>query len=165
MNFTDYIQTWAKGDLQQGKIMLAFGVLGLVIQFFIFKSDHSMLKGMMIPLSLLVLIFIGYGSFLTSTRMNHATTNIENYQNNPQEVLQTALKKANTDNKNYTALKPIWGILIVVSISLFFVFTKDDYKGLSLGLLVLFLSALITDSLLHHRLKPYLEFLNQLMKN
>jgi len=78
--------------------------------------------------------------------------------------VQSELKKALTGNKNYTTFKPIWAILIVVSVGLFFFFTKEYYKGLSLGLMILFIVFVIIDSLLHNRLKLYLNAIQEFTK-
>ncbi len=131
----------------------------------IFKGNNPILKGMIIPLSLLMIINFGYGGFLAFSRPKHIQTTTEAYNQQAPQVVQSELKKALTDNKNYTTLKPIWAILIVVSVGLFFFFTKEYYKGLSLGLMILFIGFLMIDSLLHNRLKPYLNTLQELLFN
>lgn len=155
MEFLEHTTSWVKGDIFQGKIMLVTGTLFLIISLAIFKGNHSILKGMIIPLSLGCLILLGYGSVLTFTRPGHLV-NIKNiHAENPNQAAEQEFEKAQRDHKNYAMLTPIWVALIGVSALMLYVLNTDFLKGLSMGLVALFLTALLVDTLLHHRLKPY----------
>ena len=159
MNLLDYTTTWAKGDIFQGRIMLTIGIVLLIAGITIFRSNHDLLKGMLIPLGLVVLILVCYGSVLAFTRSGHLENVKTVYAENQVQAIQKEYNKATTDNKNYTMLKPIWVVLIIISAILFY-FLKTDYlKGLAIGLIGLFFTALLVDSMLHYRLKPYYEIL------
>ena len=162
MDLIQYTSVWAKGDLLQGRIMLSVGILFLIAAVTIITNSHALLKGTLIPMGLAVLILVVYGGFLAFSRSGHLEKTRAVYEENQEQAIQQEYIKAIADNKNYTTLKPIWIGLIIISAILFFVFKTDYLKGLSLGLIGLFFIALIVDSLLHYRLKPYLEILNQL---
>ena len=162
MDLIQYTSIWAKGDLFQGRIMLGVGILLLIAAVTVLTNSHTLLKGTLIPMGLAVLILVVYGGFLAFSRSGHLEKTSNAYAENQQQAIQQEYNKAIADNKNYTMLKPIWVGLIIISAILFFVFRTDYLKGLSLGLIGLFLIALIVDSLLQYRLKPYLEILNQL---
>jgi len=164
MDLIQHTSVWAKGDLFQGRIMLFVGILLLVSGIAILTSNHTLLKGTLIPIGLAVLILVGYGSFLAFSRSGHLETTRAAYLENQEQAIQQEYKKALVDNKNYTMLKPIWIGLIIVSAILFIVVKTDYLKGLSLGLIGLFFIALLVDALLHHRLKPYVDFLTELNK-
>jgi hypothetical protein len=165
MNFTEQLAIWAKGDAIQGKIMLGLGLFLLLGLIFMVKSDNALLKGMLIPLTLLTFINLGYGSFLSFSRPNHLKQTQEQYKVNPSEVITQELTKAKRDNKNYAVIKPIEIILLIVSALLYFAFSKEYYRGLSMGLMVFFVGTLLLDTLLHQRLKPYLTTLESLVRS
>jgi len=165
MDFTEQLTIWAKGDAIQGKIMLGIGLLLLLGLFFIVKSNNELLKGMLIPLTLLTLINVGYGSFLSFSRPNHLKQTHEQYKVNQSQVIAKELTKANRDSKNYTVIKPIEIILLIVSAFLYFAFSKEYYRGLSMGLMVFFVGTLFLDTLLHQRLQPYLTTLESLAQS
>jgi len=162
LNFLDQLKIWAEGDASQGKVMFVFGIIIFLLIIFILKGNNTLLKGMVIPLSLLCLISSGYGGYLAFTRPATRIVTVKNYKTNSKETIQAEITKAKADNKNYKNLRPIWGILIFVSLVTFYLVSKDYYKGISLGFIFLFSCALLIDSLLHHRLKPYLKILEDL---
>ena len=162
MDFIQQLQVWAKGDALQGKIMLGIGIVLAIGLIFILRSDQPMLRGMLIPIGLLLIANLGYGGFLTFSRPSHIQSTIELYNQNPVQAVNKELAKAETDHKSYSTLKPIWVVLIVVAIVLYFVLSGAYYKGLSIGLAGMFLGTLLIDGFLHQRLKPYLEVLREL---
>ena len=165
MDFIQQLQVWAKGDALQGKIMVGIGIVIAICLIFILRSDQSMLRGMLIPMGLLLVANLGYGGFLSFSRPNHIQSTIELYNQNPAQAVGKELAKAETDHKSYSALKPIWAVLIVVAIVLYFVLSSAYYKGLSIGLAGMFLGTLLIDGFLHQRLKPYLAVLRELSVN
>lgn len=162
MDYLNHLQNWTKGEVFQGKLMLLLAFFTLLILVLIFKSEHALLKGMMIPLGILLLINVGYGSFITFKRPVELKTSITQYQENREVYLQQAFEKAKLDDKNYTMIKRFWAVLLVVSLIAFFFVSKEYYLGLSLGFMVFFVVALLIDSLLHHRLKTILNLLTDL---
>lgn len=163
MDFLQQLEIWAKGDALQGKLMLAIGILLSLAFIFILNGNNPLVKGMLIPLSLLILINIGYGGFLAFSRPKHIISTSKNYASNTTDTFKQELVKAKTDDKNYSTLKPIWAVLFVLSIVLYFIFTKAYYQGLSLGFMLLFLGFFLLDTFLHQRLKPYLNTLQELV--
>ncbi|MBD0404747.1 hypothetical protein [Flammeovirga sp. EKP202] len=165
MKLLEHTTIWAKGDIYQGKVMLCFGILFLIAAIIILRSNHELLKGTLIPISLAVVMLLGYGGFLTFTRNGHLT-NVESvYNESPAKAIEQEFEKAKKDHEAYSKLKPVWAVLIVLSLGLFFIFKTDYLKGLSLGLVGLFFLALIIDTNLHFRLKPYFDVLSNFSLN
>ncbi len=161
----DLIKTateWALGDALQGKLMMASGVLALTGIFFILKSDAPLLKGMLIPLALFALIGLSYGGYLAFTRAGHLQKVETLYASDANQAVAQELEKAERDNYNYTLIKKIWPVLIVITAVLLFFFKGDYAKGVLIALLILFVYGLLVDTLLHHRLTPYYELLQTL---
>jgi len=158
MDFIQQIQVWTRGELEQGKWMLAISLVLLPLLFLLLKSENAISRGILIPLSILFSIIAGYGSYLIIGRTGY-TERIENqFQLNAEQTIESQYQKATQDEKTYTLLKGIWAAMVVVSILLYF-FTKQYYRGLSLGLAVMFIGLLVTDTFLHYRLNQYLNAL------
>jgi hypothetical protein len=155
----EYTIIWAKGDSLQGKIMLAAGIFFLFAFIGIMRSDDPLYRGTLIPIGLLLVLLLGYGGFLAFSRPGHIQKISQLYKKSPEEAKEVELKKASNDHRNYSLAKKIWPFLIILSAIGFMLFTADYYKGLSIGLLIAFISVLIVDITLHHRLTPYLEYL------
>lgn len=162
MAFLQHLHTWTKGEITQGRWMLVFAVLLLPIIVCVIKKSHSLQKGMTIPLILLFAIQVGYGSYLLLSRSKQQQQIEKQFQQNQQQVITTQLSKAEKDSTNYTRLKYAWGVLTIISLIGYFTFSTDYYKGLNLGFAIMFLALLTTDTLLHQRLKIYLEELIKL---
>lgn len=128
----------------------------------IFRSNHEILKGSLIPLALIVVASLGYGGFLAFTRVSHAVSVEEGLQEDPQKTISQELEKAERDHTAYSRFKPMWAALMVVSVILFFVLKTPYLKGLCLGLIAMFFFVLVLDTTLHHRLKPYYTELSRL---
>lgn len=162
MEIIKHTTEWVNGEVLQGKIMVGIAVLLLVAWIAIFKSQHEMLRGALIPLGLMVVALGGYGSYQVVSRPNHVAKVQELAQSNPLEALQAEEAKAAKDHKAYSNLKIVWMALIVVSVILNFLWKADFSKGLGMGLIALFLTLLALDSTLHHRLQHYMSALSQL---
>lgn len=161
MDFNQQLQTWAKGDANQGRLMFVFGILLGVILYFLIVSDLPLYKGMRIPTALLCVANLFYGGFLAFSRPKHILSAQESYSKNPKETLQKELKKSERDDKTYTMIKPLWTLLNFGAIIAYFIIKNDFYKGLALSLIVLFWGFFLIDTFLQRRLKPYLNYLQK----
>ena len=164
MDVLQTVQVWAKGDATQCKVMLVVGILMALVVIFIFRSETPLLKGMLIPFSLMALVGLGYGGFLSFTRAAHANSVVERYETEREQVLKEELEKAERDAKAYSTVPPIWTVGIIICLGLFFFLPGEYWKGLSLGLILMFVGVLFLDTFLHHNLEPYLEALRTASK-
>ncbi|MCF6296806.1 MAG: hypothetical protein L3J08_02300 [Flavobacteriaceae bacterium] len=162
MELIQYTSEWVKGEVNQGKILIILGVILLIASVFIFKGTNDILRGMLIPFGLILLIFLGYGAYQTFGQQSHLTKVTESYKENTKNTIQKEYEFAQKGDKSYTSLKPIWALLIVVSVALYFIVSKDYSKGLAMGLMLLFLTILILDSVMHYRLKTYLKGITEI---
>jgi len=161
MDFKQQLQTWAKGDILQGRIMTVVGILIGAFIIHLLNNKSPMHDGILIPLGLLFLAYVGYGGFLWFSRPKHLQNAQESYQKSPATAIQTELEKAENDHKAYSRLKPIWIGLFIISIGLWFFLSNEYWKGVSLGLIIMSFGGLMIDTFLHRRLKPYLHFLKE----
>ena len=99
MDYIEYTNAWAKSEVTQGRIMIGVGILLLVIAFFIYRSQHELLKGTLIPLSLLLVVLIGYGGYILSSRPAHAKETIASYETAKETAIENEIAKHINDNK------------------------------------------------------------------
>lgn len=155
---------WAEGDALQGKIMALVGILLLAAVLAILRTDNALLRGMLIPLGVIILFYVGYGGFLALRRPVHVQTLAQRVEKSPEQALALELEKANRDNRAYSLVLKVWPVLIALcGLALLFV-TQPYYRGLLIGLMGLFLALMVLDTFLHQRLQPYLEFLGRSME-
>ncbi len=164
MDFLHQLQTLVRGDIQQGKWMVGIALVVLLpMALFLFKNNLSLQKGMVIPVCLLIIITICYGGYILYSKPIHLEQTEQQFQSDPQQSLSAELEKAKTDDKSYSMLKYVWGICIIAFTVLYFVLSKDYYKGLSIGSVGLFFGFLMIDSFFHQRAKIYLDALQKLL--
>ncbi len=163
MELLKYTSEWVEGEIFQGKIMLTIGLLILIGGIAIIKSNHELLQGALIPLGLMLMIFLGYGGYQTFGRQSQITKVTAVYEESPEKALKQEYDKALKGDKTFKTLKIVWSVLIVLSVIVYFIFSKDYFKGLAIGLMALFLTTLIVDSILHYRLETYLKGLTEMI--
>lgn len=163
MDFLEYMNTWVKSEVAQGRIMVGVGILLLAVLYNIFSSQNELLKGALIPLGLLLLILVGYGGYILYSRPAHAKESIALYEKNSTEAVEKEKAKHINDNKaGKTLLKYVYPILMTLSaISILFI-KSPYYKGMALGFVLLFVSIYIIDSGFVSRSDAFLSFLGQL---
>ncbi len=157
MDLIEHSNVWAKGEVLQGRIMLFYGILLLVSFVFIWKSNHEVLRGTMIPLGIVICVMFAYGAYLMASRSSFSLKLEQSFKENQVQAANNELARLQQENKTYSTLKPIWVALILASAIMYFLVSGHYWKGLSIGLIVLFLSGLLTDTSLHYRLSKYME--------
>ncbi len=80
MNFITYTNAWTKSEITQRRIMISISILLFIVFYGILPSQNELLKGVSIPLSLLLLILTSYGSYILYSRANHAKESISIYK-------------------------------------------------------------------------------------
>lgn len=162
MNLLDHTTTWVRGEVYQGKIMIILGIVVLICFIALFKGNSDLLRGMTIPVGLVLLILFGYGGFQIIGRPPHINKVSELLEKSPEKVIEQEYTKAQKDNKTYSMLKKVWVSLIVVSALSYLVFSSNYLHGLSIGCVGLFFTTLLVDSILHQRLITYMRALEKL---
>jgi hypothetical protein len=160
MNFIEYTNAWMKSEVTQGRIMIGAGILLLFICYSIFRSQNELLKGALIPLALLLVVLIGYGSYILYSRPAHAKESIELYKKSKNEAIEKEKVKHINDNKaGKTLIRYVYPTLMLLSaLSLLFL-SSPYYKGMAIGFVVLFVATYVIDSGFVSRSDAFLEFL------
>jgi len=164
MDFIAYSNAWVKSEVTQGRIMIVIGILLLIALFGIFRSQHELLKGSTIPLSLLVVVLIGYGSYILYSRPAHAQESIAMYQTAKAEAIEKEKEKHINDNKaGKTLMRYVYpSFILLAALGLFFI-SSPYYKGMAIGIIFLFASTYIMDYGFVSRSDAFLSFLDKLV--
>ena len=159
MEFTNYTNEWAKSEVLQGRIMIGIGILISIVFIAILRSDNALLKGSIIPLSLLLAILLGYGSYMLYSRPAHAKEIITLHQKSPDEAIKQEKAKHINDNKMGKVLIRIYPVLMLVSIVALIFVSSQHYKGMALGFTLLFIAMFLIDNGFVSRSDNFLSFL------
>jgi len=163
MDFIEYTNAWAKSEVVQARVMIGIGLLFLYVFYGIIRSQNELLKGALIPLGLLLVVLIGYGSYILYSRPAHARESIALYQKSKIEAIEKEKVKHINDNKaGKTLIKYVYPILMIISATALFILQSQYFKGMALGFLLLFVSTYIMDSGFVSRSDAFLTFLNNL---
>ncbi|MBK6943987.1 MAG: hypothetical protein IPH21_04750 [Flavobacteriales bacterium] len=95
-----HTNTWAQGDIAQGKLMLIVGVIVFLASILAWRNGGEMLRGMLIPLGVIVLISTGYGGLMQVTRPAHATAFAQRYQQDPEGAKAVEIARVENDCTN-----------------------------------------------------------------
>ena len=162
MDFIEYANSWVKSEVTQGKIMITIGLLLLIVVMGIIKSENELLRGTLIPMSLLFVILIGYGGYILYSRPAHSKQSISLYQQSEKQGIEKEQIKHTNDNKTGKTLLKIYPFLMLVSILTLFFISKPYYKGMAIGFAVLFIASYIVDYGFVSRSDAFLTFLSKL---
>lgn len=142
--------------------MMIVGVIIIFATYGIWRSDNDLLRGMLIPLALLIVILIGYGAYILYSRPAHARDSIALYQTSTQDAIAKERTKHITDNKVGNTLLRTYPILMLLSVLVLIFVNDPHYKGMAIGFAFLFAAAFIIDSGFVSRSNAFIDFSNRL---
>lgn len=160
MDFVEYINNWAKSEVTQGRIMIGIGILFLFAIYGILQSQNELLRGAIIPLCLLVVILIGYGSYINYSRPAHVRESIAAYKSSKPQAIEQEKAKHINDNKSGTTLLKIYPILALIAVLGLIFAPSAYYKGMSIGFAIVFLATFVIDYGFVSRSDAFLDFLS-----
>jgi len=163
MDFIEYTNNWSKLEVTQGRVMIGIGVILLIALYGIFQSQIELLKGTLIPLVILVILLVGYGGYILSSRPAHAKESIALYQKSAKEAIVKERTKHINDNKaGKILMKYVYPSLMLLSVVCLFALSNPYYKGMALGFILLSTSAYIIDNGFVSRSDAFISFLDRL---
>ncbi|NNK80205.1 MAG: hypothetical protein HKO93_01805 [Flavobacteriales bacterium] len=158
----EHVTKWANGDIAQGKIMLIAGVLALLAAIFAWKNGGEMLRGMLIPMGLIVLICGGYGGFMQNQRAGIITEVSKGFQEDAKVIRDAEIARISKECRTYKMMNYIWASMALVGVVILFMAGTNVWKGASLGIILLAATGFIVDNFLHGRAEVYLSELLRL---
>lgn len=162
MDFIEYSNSWAKSEVTQAQIMIGIGILFVAAFVGILKSEVELLRGSLLPMGVILVLLLGYGSFILYSRPAHAKESIALYQESKQEAIEQEKAKHINDNKAGKLLMKVYPALALVAIVVVMIVPTPYYKGMAIGFVLLFLTAFIMDNGFVTRSDAFLAFLDSL---
>lgn len=156
MDFVQQVEKWVQAEVFHGKVMVAVGGIVVALIPLVLSSKLPMLEGTGVPLALIACAFVGYGAVLIVQKPALLKKVKEKFHTSPAQARAGQLEKGNKDNQTYSLLLKLYPLLAVLSGGAFFVFSDAYYEGVCLGLITLFMSTYILDTVLQNRLNNYL---------
>jgi len=162
MDFITYINTWVKSEVMQGRVMIGIGVLLIFAFFAIFRGQNELLRGALVPLGLLLLVLIGYGSYILQSRPAHAKKSIALYKKSKVEAFeQEKIKHINDNKAGKTLMRYVYPGIILLSAIILLLISSSYYQGMALGFILLAVGIYIMDYGFVSRSDAFIAFLDQ----
>lgn len=163
MDFATHMQTWVKSEVLQGRVMIIIGLLVLIACIGILRAQNELLRGALIPLGILVVLMIGYGGYIMSSRPAHAKESLAKYDQSEAEALLAERAKHVQDNAfGKTLTRYVYPSLVILSVILLMLLGSPYYKGMAWGFALLFIAAYAMDSGFVSRSDAFIAFLDGL---
>lgn len=154
-----YTQNWLNTDVIQGKIMMGFGITLVAVIIIIFFSNNLLIKGTLIPLVLLALMFLIYSSNLIITKPKKLSVYTTAFVNNEEEFKTSEQVRVKKLADTYLWNKIIWLTIMIIGGLLCIVLDNNYLKGLGLGLIFFGASSFVADTFLQHSATVYYKHL------
>jgi NhaP-type Na+/H+ and K+/H+ antiporter len=140
MKIIEYTERWLNTDLIQGKIFLGFSIILIAAIIIICLGNNLLLKGTLIPLILLALMFLIYSSSQIITIPKKLSVYTTAFVNNEEEFKTSEQARVKKLIDNYLR-------------------NKNYLKGLGLGLIFFGASSFVADTLLQRSATVYYKHL------
>lgn len=149
---------WLKGEIFEGKMILLFGLLLLILTFCFWKfGTTTNAKAIIFPLLLLSLLHIGTGVSMITNNINRQSKYIELHRENVEKFRQDELKRTESFIKLYPMIRYFSIAFIITGILLFTLLPSPTWKSIGLCVIILGFSLIIIDyfseerALLYHK--------------
>lgn len=146
LDFIQHTIAWCKGEVLEGRLILLFGLLMLVVGVALWLSGttpHA--KALVIPALIISLLSIPTGLNLSWKNARNIAVYQQAYAQNPDQFVQQ--EKQRTDNFIQWYPYTRWGMgaVTVVGLALLLLLASPTGKALGLGLVLLALAVLVID--------------------
>lgn len=155
MDFLQLTRNWTNGEIKQAKFMIILGCFTTAISFFLIVSREEFHHGISIPIVLLSLIFIFYGSFVFRNRPHQLKTIIKNYKQGPLGTIETEKNRILKEKENYNKVRITWTLVFVIGLVSYFLAESVFYKGIALGAAIFGIAIFLVDSFLSIRINRF----------
>lgn len=157
------IQTekWLACEFFQSKIMVIYGLMMLLVSVILFRTSNEFLKGAIIPIILLGVLFCFYGGNVIINYPKKQDNFQSSYKLDKNRFITVEKQRMEKLIQTYTFTKIMWLSFIIIGISIS-LFMKSSYiSGLGFGLIILATSSFIADTLFEHFAENYQCVLNK----
>lgn len=146
MELIKYTNEWLKGEIFEGKMILAFGLLLAFLTFCFWKFGFSTnAKAMIIPLLLTAILHIITGAGMIYSNNKRAPEFNTKYQENPQLFKESEIKRVDSFVKLYPLTRYVSIGVIILGFCLFNFLHSPLWKSIGLCIMVVGFSIIVID--------------------
>lgn len=147
---------WCKGEVFEGKMIMLFGILLLLITFSFWKFGFTTnARAMIIPLLVLSLLHIGTGIAMIYSNTNKQIDYKEAYNKEPEQFKQSEIKRTEIFMKIYPLTRYFSIAFIILGFVLFAFIHNPVWKSIGLCVMVLGISIIVIDYFSEERANTY----------
>lgn len=156
MDLIKHTIQWCKGEIFEGKMILLFGLLLLIITFSFWKFGYTINeKALIIPMLVLSLLHIGTGITMIYSNTHKQNDYTTSYNKEPEKFRQSELVRAQGFIKYYPLTRYFSIGLILGGFLLFVLLSKATGKSIGLCVMVLGFSVIVIDYFSEERAYTY----------
>ncbi len=155
MDFLQLTRNWTNGEISQAKSMILLGCLTAVISFFLIISPQVLHHGIAIPIVIITLLFLFYGSFVFRNRPQKLAATIKSFQQNAKQTVETERKRILKEKENYYKIRVTWALVAILGLISYLLLQNEFYQGIAIGTMLLGIATFIVDTLLLKRINKY----------
>lgn len=162
MDIMKHTINWCKGEIFEGRMILLFGILCLLITFSFWKfGTMPSAKAFIVPLSIVSLLLIGTGISMNFSNQKRITEYKAAYTANPQQHVKTEIQRTESFIKWYPAIRYIGTAILIIGLLIFLFTDSPLWKSISFCLMALAIAVFVIDYFSEERAVFYHQ---QLMK-
>jgi hypothetical protein len=164
--FIDHTTNWYKGENFEGRMLIIWGVLMVVLALYFWKfSYYDVSRVLVVPILVVGLfwgIAAGYGLIRNKQRLEKAK--IE-YKENPDTFIKNENKRVGGFFKYYRYLLPGWSVLIIIGLAVFIFMGGNQIRAIGIAIILFSVAGLMVDHTSEQNAKKYhLEIEKELLK-
>lgn len=156
MDFIKHSIEWCKGEIFEGRMILLFGFLFLVITFSFWKFSATQgERAFIIPMLLLSLLLLGTGISMNLNNQKRIASFKTTYNQNPKQFIKAEKERTEAFLKWYAPIRYIGTGIMLLGMLIFLLTVSPVLKSISLCIMITALGMFAIDYFSEERGKLY----------
>ncbi|GJH40023.1 hypothetical protein RCZ04_05730 [Capnocytophaga sp. HP1101] len=162
MNLFEYTQNWLKGELFEGKLVLAFAIITALLGVAFWKFGNTpTAKALLLPLLVIGAIYAAVGTTLITSNGKYRTTFEAQYQESPTAFAESEKARVEGFQYQYVISKAVATACFIITLLIFWFSKSYMWQGVGIGLTYFGLVGLVVDYFSQHRAESYYQHILQ----
>lgn len=146
MDIIKHTINWCKGEIFEGRMILLFGILCLLITFSFWKFGAMPSgKAFIIPLLIVSLLLIGIGISMNFSNQKRMIEYKAAYTADPQQFVKNEIQRTDSFIRWYPAIRYIGATILIIGLLIFMFTVSPLWKSISLCLMVVAIAVFVID--------------------
>ncbi len=162
MNFYEHTEAWIKGELLEGALVCAFGIV-TVVAGVLFGRLGTMpsAKALFLPLVVCGVIYAGIGVSLWLSNQKRLAEYEQVYLQNKEDFVKAEQKRVESFQYQYVISKAVASVCFFLTLLVFWSTAAPLWQGIGIGLSYFGLVGLVVDYFSQNRAQIYYEAILQ----